>query len=127
MKRVKVKKQELLAKVMANREIHVKEYKEACLGYREQAIKRIDEVMDRLKRQVSALKEGEAIALAAVRFDLPVPESHKDDYDQVIAMLNMSVDDEIELDDEGFSQYVMDHWKWRQGWEVTKMSYAPHG
>lgn len=124
MRNVKVKKTYLLATVEKNRETHIREYKEACLGYREQALEKISEAVDCLKRQVSVLKDGEAIELAAIHFSLPPPKSHSDDYDQVISMLRMSVEDVIELDRESFSQYVMDNWEWRNQWEGTKASYA---
>lgn len=123
MRRVKVRKLDLINKVRTNRETHVTEYKEACAGYREQALEKLEEAADRLKRQLSALKEGEAIGLAAIHFSLPLPENHAADYDQVLAMLEMSVDEEIELDDDSFAKYVMDNWDWRDKWEATKMSY----
>ena len=125
MKNVKVKKDDLMLKVLANRSQHVAEYIEACAGYREQALEEIERATDRLRRQVAALKEGEAIGLAAIHFSLPLPESHKADYDQVVAMLEMSVDSEIELDSDSFREYVMDEWDWRAKWENTKMSYSP--
>lgn len=124
MKDVKCKKADLIDKLRANRDVHVREYKEACAGYRDQALAKVDEIMDQLKRQISALKEGEAVPLANIFFSLPAPESHAADYDRVLTMLSMSVDDEITLDQKSFSQYVMDNWDWKESWEGTKMSYS---
>ena len=53
------------------------------------------------------------------RFDLLVKvqenlekhtEDHEKDYNQMINMLQMSVDEELELDLEDFAKFVMDDW-----------------
>ena len=53
------------------------------------------------------------------RFDLLVKvqenlekhtEGHEKDYNQMINMLQMSVDEELELDSEDFAKFVMDDW-----------------
>lgn len=124
MKEVKCKKSELVEKLRANRDIHIKEYREACAGYREQALAKVDEIMDSLKRQISALREGEAVPLANIFFSLPAPQSHAAEYDQVLAMLHMSVDDEVTLSHGDFAKYVMDDWDWKEAWEGTKVSYS---
>ncbi len=124
MRDVKVKLSDLLAKVKANRETHIADYHEAVAGYKSAAIAEIEKGMGALKRQVEGLQSGEMICLAAVRFDLVVPENHSKDYDQVIAMLDMSVDEELTIRSDEFACYVMDDWEWKRDWEVSNMAYT---
>lgn len=126
MREVKVNRLDLLIKVKENREKHVADYQESVLGYKQAALKAIEDGMRKLKRQVEELQAGEKIRLAAVSFDLAVPENHSKDYDQVISMLEMSVDDHMLIRSDEFAMYVMDDWSWRQSFEGTKAMYTMH-
>lgn len=123
MREIKVKRDELLVKVRANREKHIAEYKEACEGYKAAATQKISEAAHELTGRIERLKEGQMISLMLISFDLEVPQDHTDDYDQVIAMLEMSVDDVMTIRSDEFACYVMDNWQWRREWEVTKSTY----
>ena len=123
MREVKVRKFDLLVKICANKEKHIKEYKEACEGYRQQALVKIDEVTKHLVHKVQSLKEGEYIGLASISFGLDVPQSHEKDYNQVIMMLEMSIDEEVTLKSDEFACYVMDDWDWQQNWKMSNSKY----
>jgi hypothetical protein len=123
MRKVKVKRDELLAKVKENRLAHIAEYKEGVAGYKMAAKAAIVKAMRRLQQQVDELEEGEVLRLTAVTFDLAVPENHKKDYDQVIAMLSMSVDEELEIMSDEFACYVMDDWGWKEEFLNVSNSY----
>lgn len=123
MREVKVNRKELLEKVRANRETHVRDYEESVIGYKAAALKAIDEGMAKLRRSVEELKTGQVLHLAAVSFDLEVPENHKKDYDQVIAMLEMSVDDQLTIRSDEFALYVMDDWSWKANFDKTTTTY----
>jgi hypothetical protein len=123
MKEVRVNKNDLLKIVKENREKHIKEYKEAVEGYKEAALDQIEKGMARLRAQVEGLKKGQMIALAHITFDLQVPCNYQDDYDQIIQMLEMSVDESIVLSKQEHLQYVMDKWQWKGSFENTTMFY----
>lgn len=123
MREIKVKRDELLETIRKNRTAHIIDYKEACDGYRGKALQRIDEIVGNLRGKINALKEGETIALMSVSFGLDVPVSHERDYDQVIKMLEMSVDDEISLKSDEFACYVMDDWDWKQVFLASNARY----
>jgi hypothetical protein len=123
MRDVKVKRQELLEKVRANRGKHITEYDEAVDGYKAAAIAEIERGMKKLRQQVQDLQGGEMIRLAAVAFNLAVPENHAKDYDQVIAMLEMSVDDELSIRSDEFACYVMDDWDWKEHFVNVSNTY----
>lgn len=123
MREVKCKKAELLDIVKANRETHIAEYAEAVEGYKDQAKAAIEKAMTRLKARIDDLEGGEVLALHHVSFDLVVPENHARDYDQVIKMLEMSVDEQLTIRSDEFACYVMDDWGWKEDWSNTTRMY----
>src|SRR4029077_18712264 len=110
MREVTVKKDELMSKLIENKEKHVKDFNEACAGYKEAALSRIEDMAKELKARINRLKEGEMIQLLNLSFNLEVPKSYEKAYDQAITMLKMSVDDKITLRMDEFACYVMDDW-----------------
>lgn len=123
MRDVKVKTSVLLEKVLVNREKHIAEYEDSVIGYKEAAVAAIEKGMTNLKRQVEELESGETMHLGAVTFNLQVPENHEKDYDQVIAMLEMSVEDEITIKSDEFACYVMDDWDWKDQFKNVSAMY----
>lgn len=123
MREVKVKREDLLKKVKENRVTHIKEYREAVEGYKSAAIAELAKGMIQLKKQVDDLETGEMIRLSTVSFNLAVPQDHTKDYDQVIAMLEMSVDDTLTIRSDEFACFVMDDWDWKQDFLNTSMLY----
>lgn len=124
MNSVKVKKSELIDRVTENLAKHIIEYRNACEGYKADAIAEINTVTERLRRQVDSLQMGEVIRLAHVTFSLPSPESHEKDYLRAIEMLRMSVDEEIEVESDDFRRYVMDEWDWKERFDTIRASYS---
>jgi hypothetical protein len=55
---------------------------------------------------------------------LTEPSNHVKDYDRVITMLEMSVDDTVTLDAQDFDRYVMDNWDGSRFALVTNTAYA---
>lgn len=124
MKKVTVRVAELIEKIAANRSKHIAEYKEACADYKQDALEEVEKAVSRLRDAIEGLQDGEMMRLAGVSFSLPYPENHEEDYDQAITMLQMSVDDQIEIEAEEFAQYAMDRWDWRGRFDAIRMSYS---
>ena len=103
MENVTVNKVELLEKIRANREDHRRIFEEALAGFQAKVTQELDKMVVRASR---GIRESVAISIRA-------PEDHTRDYDRVIAMLEMSVEDEISLTQSNFAQYVMDDWDWQ--------------
>lgn len=108
---VNIKRTELLSKIKENRNNHVAEYKEAEAGYR-------IAVVDELKKMINDAECGRPVKR---QLNLLEPQNHTKEYDRIIAMLEMSADDIIELDTTSFEQYVLDEWSWK---ELHKLSVA---
>jgi len=98
MNTVKVKREDLLTKVRANRDAHRELFLKAQDGYRKLVIEELD-------RMLADAKEGRPIQRSVT---LTEPSNHIKDYDRVITMLKMSVDETIILDAGEFGHYVMD-------------------
>lgn len=96
---VKIKRADLVAKLTENRTAHTKIYKDAMEGYFVDAAKKL---ADKQKD----IESGKPVS----SFTMAVPKDHTPDYDRLIAMLEMSVDDELELSSVEFNRYVLDEW-----------------
>jgi hypothetical protein len=111
---VKVQVAKLLEKVKANREAHRDLFLKAQEVYRQDIIEELD-------RMLTDARAGKPIRRAIT---MPEPQDHTKDYDRVITMLEMSVDEQVELDSVSFDQYVMDNWSWKAGALATNSMYA---
>src|SRR5207244_12882206 len=96
----KVKREELLTKVRSNRDAHRELFLKAQEGYRKL-------IIEELERMLADAREGRAIQRSVT---LTEPSNHVKDYDRVITMLEMSVDETITLEAQDFDRYVMDNW-----------------
>lgn len=110
---VEVDRDEFIAVVTANRDGHRAVFEEALEGYRNRLIREFE-------RRLHDLRRGRRVD-QAVR--LPEPEDHTDDYDRVLRMAAMSVNDTLELSEDEFGQYVMDQWHWKQRFTDTTSVY----
>jgi hypothetical protein len=114
MNTVKVKREDLLAKERANRDAHRELFLKAQEGYRKLVIEELDKML-------AEAKAGRRISRS---INLAEPVDHTSDYDRVIMMLEMSVDDTIILAANEFDQYVRDYWTWSRYATSMHESYA---
>jgi hypothetical protein len=115
MRPVRVKKTELLAAVKKNRDQHRAIFLEAVDGYKAEALRLLEE-------KVRLVKRSKLPAYVAI--SLYVPEDHTKDYDNAIAMFEMSVDEELEVDETSFNQLVRDDWQWKRQWLTSNSGYS---
>jgi hypothetical protein len=119
---VKVKRDELLSVLRQNRQRHISDYQKACVGYREVALRRVEAGFQEAREVVNRLKDGQTIAVN-VRVSLSAPVSYEKAYDQIIRMMEMSVDTEIDLTASQFACFVMDDWEWKEEWASDNAHY----
>lgn len=100
MDEVNLDKKELLAKLKENRAKHVQLYKDALEGF----------YVDRAKVLESALAKIKSGKTPHNQINFVEPVNHESQYDEAIAMLEMSVDKQVTLSRHEFSQYVQDSW-----------------
>lgn len=111
---VRVKKDELLTRIEANRDEHRAIFEEALDGWKKKVIESLE------ARYQDAL-QGKDFNIV---IHLPRPEDHTDQYDTVIEMLKMSQDDELELTQHDFACYALDKWQWQAAFLATSMDYG---
>lgn len=136
---VKVKKEELLAKIRENRAAHIKEYEEAVDAFKEMATREIqklhsvlNEGVKEVKKELKvyqgnvdegALKVAFNIKMPQIALNLITPEDKRDDYDKLITMFEMEVEDVVELTQGEFNQYIHDETDWAVQAKMSNSSY----
>ena len=116
MRDVKINKAELLDIVRANKEKHIKEFAEAVEDFKKAALNIAE---NNLKLAQTA--DTEQIARFKALPSKPV--SYEDSYTRAIRMLELSVDDVIEIEEQIFNQLVLDEWQWKHNFAVSNASY----
>lgn len=114
---ITVKKDKLLDELKKNRTVHADELQQAVAGYHKA-------VIDELAKMLGDAREGKEYRKVV---NLAEPEDHLKDYDRVIRMLEMSVNDEIQVTETEFSQYVLDEWGWKGRFIATSSAYKVRG
>ena len=94
---MKIKRDQLIEKIKENKEKHLVEYEKAVEAYRREASKQ-------LKSCAKELKGGSL----TIKLSLITPVNRATEYDKVIEMFNWEVDNEIELTQKEFNEYVHD-------------------
>jgi hypothetical protein len=108
------KKSELLAIIKENRDKHRAVFIEAQENYRIKVIAELD-------RRLTDAKEGRQIDTF---IQLIAPQDQTKNYDRVIKMLEMSVEEQIPLTDVEFSQFILDRWSWTRQFAASNKSYV---
>jgi hypothetical protein len=113
MNMVKVKREEVLKRIKANRAVHRDAFLRAQKGFRKAVVAELDR----------SLKDARAGRRFRLMITLPEPEDHTADYDRVVDMLEMSVDEEIMLDSASFNCFVRDQWAWKHAFAMSNSQY----
>lgn len=119
MKTVKVNKDDLLEKLVANQETHQKDFELAWDGFRIKAMDNVTAMLDTLKQAISPQQVNLWVNLEA-------PENHSEDYVRAIEMLAWEVGDEVVLSEAEFRQYVQDLWGWTHAVSMSNIAYTGH-
>ncbi len=123
----------ILKRVQENRDKHVKDYELALEAYRLEVLEQLSKIYHDV-HEVFLKVTNEGIDNFGSKYndgqfevDAEKPEDHRNDYEQVIDMLEMATADKIELDRSEFTQYVRDEWKWtKQFYASTSSLIAKH-
>lgn len=116
MNKVTVKKADLREIVQKNRDDHHAIWVEAKAKHREAFIAELKK----------SLSEAEAGGELRRTINLVEPSSHTKDYDRVLRMIDLSIEDTVTLDAQEFMHYVQDEWAWSQQWSHSSALYSNH-
>lgn len=114
---VNVSRKDLLAKLKENVVIHKKDYEEALLGYK---IKLIEDLNNKLKEVGNSTPET-ITKIHPVSFSRPA--SYEKEYNEIIDMMEASVDEVINLDGPSFRSYFKNEWSWSDSFNASATMY----
>jgi hypothetical protein len=117
---VNVKRTELLEALKKNLELHREEYAQALIDFK-------TTLLTDLKTSVKKVNASEPAQLARFNIQVVFPQNHEKDFLEVIEMLEMSVDENINLDAESFRAYIKNEWSWTNGFRQLTESYKVAG
>lgn len=111
---LKYNRKQVLAQLKENRDKHKVAYDDAMEGFKEAVVKELAEALELAKAGTEyrlCLKQSK-------------PTHYLKQYDRAIAMFEMSSQDEIELTENEFTQYVLDNWNWSDSFTTTARAYG---
>lgn len=114
METVRLSKSVLIDIVQKNRTKHEETYKKAVTKY-------CEKLTAELAEKLTKVKSGKMVTMSTT---LPKPASYLKEYDTIIGMLKMSVDDIVEISSAEYQQYVEDRWGWSQHFLSNSTSYS---
>lgn len=114
MRRIRIETSRLKAVLEENRSKHKDVFERAMVGYREAAIKELDQI-------IADARAGKKIKRS---LSLIQPVDQTADYDRALRMLDLTADDVVELEEHEFDCYVMDKWHWRNQFLSSNSAYV---
>jgi len=114
MQNIKVRKADLLTKLKDNRKTHKENYDKAVEVYKKALVVYLQKMLARAEK-------GKKVTQY---IDLVTPTHNLAEYDRIIAMLEMTIEEEIELTEAEFTQYVLDNWTWKGTFALNTLSYS---
>lgn len=113
MNEVTVKKVELIEIISKNRDNHRGEFLNAQEGFKAT-------IVEELEKRLEMARQGKKINQY---LSLPEPQDHTKEYDTVLSMLKMSVDDNVVIAYSDYAKYVLDDWSWKEAFASTASLY----
>lgn len=113
---VKVNRQELLKIVRENKEKHIKEFDESVEDYKKAVIKIAES-------NLKLAQTGDLDKIAKFQMQPGKPTSYESSYTRAIRMLELSVEDEIKVEEDVFNQLVLDEWNWKNNFTASASLY----
>lgn len=116
MNSVKVDRKKLLKIVTDNKEKHITDFKESVEDYKAAAIKLAE-------ANLELAKSGNLEKIATMRAVPQKPVSYEQNYTRAIRMLELSVEKEIDVEEDVFNQLVLDEWAWKNAFVASASLY----
>lgn len=116
MNSVKINRQELLAIVKENATKHVAAYDESVEDYKALVLKIA-------QNNLKLAKTGELTSFAKIKAVPTAPQNYATSYSRAIRMLELSVEDVIDLEQDTFNQLVLDEWVWKHNFVASTALY----
>jgi len=116
MNAIKMNRLQLLGLVQENKTKHVAEFLEAVEDYKKL-------VLEITQGNAKLAKTGDLAQFKKMKGVPTAPNSYEKDYSRAIRMLELSVEEIIEVEEDVFNQLVLDEWHWKHSFSVTNTMY----
>lgn len=116
MNAVKINRLELLTIVRENATKHVADYEEAVEDYKKAALKIATD-------NLALVQTGDVAQIAKFKNLPSYPVNYATSYTRAIRMLELSVDEVIEVEEDVFNQLVLDEWSWKHQFAASSALY----
>ena len=113
---IKMNRLELLEIVRANKEKHITEFNESVVDYKQL-------VLEFCQGNLKLAKTADLDKFKKIKSLPAAPVSYEDSYKRAIRMLELSVEDIIEVEEDVFNQLVLDEWQWKRNFAASNMLY----
>lgn len=114
MEEIIVNKSKLIEIMETNRANHHEIVVEAQEGFRARVIERLDEM----------LKLAAAGKKIDINVGLTMPQDFTKEYDRVIGMLKLDINETVKLDQTQYANWVQDEWSWSRGFTTSNSAYS---
>lgn len=116
MNSVKINRAELLNIVRDNLKKHLSDYTESVEDYKAGALKVAT-------ANLKIAKSGDIDKFHQIRGLPQRPVSYEKEYNRAIRMLELSVEEVIDVEQDVFNQLVLDEWHWKNQFVASAMAY----
>jgi len=111
-RKIKVDKKQLIEKIKENKENHIKEYEKAVVAYKEEALKQLQNLTEKVNS-----------GAVNIKLDLVTPINNSENYDKIIEMFEWEVEEIVELEQNEFIEYVQDETDFAVTAKMSNMTY----
>ena len=116
MKPITVPKAVLLEKLKTNKIKHIEEFKILQEAYNDKAITELTNLLELAKKRPETVK-------TSVR-SLNQPISNEKEYEVVIGMFELAMEETFELDLAHYRRFILDEWDWTHSFAMSKTAYG---
>jgi hypothetical protein len=116
MNAIKMNRLQLLGLVQENKTKHIAEYLEAVEDYKKL-------VLEIAQGNAKLAKTGDVTQFKKMKGMPAAPNSYEKDYGRAIRMLELSVEEVIEVEEDIFNQLVLDEWHWKHSFSTSNSMY----
>ncbi len=117
MQKMKFSVKMLKEKLLENKNKHIEEFNRAKIDYRDAIQVSLESNLKKLKKNQLDISKYFSVVFHA-------PISHENDYQIVLDMLDLCLDEYLELDHNEFRNYIQDNWDWKQNFTTQNSLYA---
>lgn len=111
-----MKKKDLIEVIKSNRKAHRAQFEKAFEGY-------CVMLREQLEKMLKAVKARKPVS---TYISLVAPRDQTVDYERILAMLDRTINETVELTEEEFQQYVLDQWEWTAAVTASNSFYLSH-